>query len=219
MGHIFLSLCTGNSPCVDGWSLWVKLLSDWAFCVSFFKCWPFFFFLSWQVGELLADLIEPFKICFSVLGSGSVLAFSLGTEMLCHVVRLKHWVINEISACWLVRFWTQSSRSSGNRSSFMVFTKPMEFQCTHTQDSATNSRGCSAFLTLFFFNGSVFSGSLSRTLQLTRLPQSPVVFGSGKHCVLSRRQAGSQDDHGTQLFCFPSLGCTACCLMSSKCFP
>lgn len=110
-----------------------------------------FFFLSWQVGELLADLIEPFKICFSILGSGSVLAFSLGTEMLCHVVRLKHWVINEISACWLVRFWTQSSRSSGNRSSFMVFTKPMEFQCTHTQDSATNSRGCSAFLTLFFF--------------------------------------------------------------------
>lgn len=71
----------------------------------------------------------------------------------------------------------------------------------------------------FFFNSSVFSGSLSRTLQLTRLPQSPVVFGSGKHCVLSRRQAGSQDDHGTQLFCFPSLGCTACCLMSSKCFP
>lgn len=63
-----------------------------------------------------------------------------------------HW-----STGWpmeLLRLWTQSSRSSGNCSSFIVFARLVGSTYrvdTHMQHSATNSKGYSAFLMLIFW--------------------------------------------------------------------
>lgn len=55
-GHVLLFLRTANGL-VDGWSSWVKLLSDWVYCVSFL-CGGL---VPWQVGKWLAGQIDPSK--------------------------------------------------------------------------------------------------------------------------------------------------------------
>lgn len=60
---------------------------------------------------------------------------------------------------------------------------------SHTEFS-NKLKGMQDISNALCLTGSIFFGTLSHTLQLPRLPQSPVVLGSGKHCVLSQSAAG-----------------------------
>lgn len=126
----------------------------------------------------------------------------------CHALLLRwmHWAINEISVLWLVRVWILPSPLWALETVHLLSCFPGLWSFIYSRIKLSNRlEGHSIFLMLFL--RVAVSSVVVRPTNYNSLGFYKIQFSSARwnHSVLNWLQAESQDDHGTQLFCFFSL--------------